>query len=215
LGLGAGLTLPLLAGEETLIASKTYLNSLALVWLISQRLANRSIDGEAEQLKRVRQRLQVMVEAREVLGERWLAIIGAPERMLCVGDGLQAVSARQASLMLAEWAKLSAPAYSLSGFRHGFVELIEPGVTVLVFQSSADVSQSNEDYLHWMQSIGANVIRVRDGFPQRLEEPQQSPAQVEPGLSSILDTAAAQTLAVRLAEHRHTAGFRYLSKVVR
>jgi glucosamine--fructose-6-phosphate aminotransferase (isomerizing) len=211
----AKVNLPLLAGEETFIASKTYLNSLALLWLLSRHLAHKMDGSEADHLKRVRQRVQVMVEAKEALSKRWIGLVSGAEKLILLGGGLQAVSARQASLMLAEWGKVPSLAFPVDEFRHGFVELLEEGVTVVVFQSSTQNSQSEEEYLHWMEGTGACVILVRDGYPQLLGDPLQTPAQVAPELSTLLDTVSAQLLALQLAEFRGSAGFRYLSKVVR
>lgn len=206
--------LPLLAGSETLIASKTYLNSLALVWLLSRRFGNLMDGSEAEQLKRTRQRIRVMLEAGDSLRGRWSALLPDPQELILLGEGLQAVSARQASLMLAEWAKVPSAAYSLDAFRHGFVELLDPGVTVLVFQSSS-VPGQDEEYLRWKETTGARVLRVLDGFPQELAEAPQPPVKADAGLSLLTDAVCAQLLAVELAQQRGTAGFRYLSKVVK
>ena len=211
---GAEVVLPLCAGIETLIASKTYLNSLALLWLISRRLAGTLDGSEEEKLKRLRQRVQVMLDGKEALFERWQTCIEGSSRLILTGSGLQGISARQTALMLAEWGKVSALPLSFGSLKHGFVELAEAGVTVVVFQPGSS-SGSEEGYLHWLIKTGAAIIRVIDGFPQRLEDPLRQSAQIDPGLSPILDTISGQMLAVHLADKLQTAGFRYLSKVVK
>lgn len=215
LGRAAAVVLPLMAGGETQIASKTYLNSLVMVWLLSRHLGHQVDGSEADQIKQSRKRIQVMVEARESLYKRWESLIGDEDKLILLGNGLQAVSARQSSMMLAEWSKVPAPAFSLKSFRHGFVELLEKGRTALVFQTSTRLDQTEEGYLQWMKTTGARVIRVMDGFPLELDEPYQPPIKIEYGLSTLIDTVSAQLLAIQQANLKHTAGFRYLSEVIR
>jgi glucosamine--fructose-6-phosphate aminotransferase (isomerizing) len=212
LALAAGAVLPLLAGDEKWIASKTLINSLALVWCLGRRLTGHGDGCEADQLKRVRQRIQVMLEAGESLRGRWLSLLPDPQRLILVGSGPQEISARQTSLMLAEWAKLSAPAFSLDSFRHGNIELLDAGATVLWFQSSASV---DGEALRLLEATGAGIVHVFDGFPQASPAPNQPAVGIDPGLTPILDIVSAQLLAVELAYRRGCAGFRYLTKVVR
>jgi glucosamine--fructose-6-phosphate aminotransferase (isomerizing) len=213
LGEHAALTLPLHAGVETLMASKTYLNSLALVWRITRSMAGGD-EAAMDDLKRVRQRLQVLIEARESLMERWQMLLDGSRKLILLGGGLQAISARQASLMLAEWAKVPSHAFSFDAFKHGFIEIIDKTTTVIAFEDSSHFSQEWESKLQWMAGIGTEVIRVRDGFPQALGNANRPPAAIGYGLSPILDAAAAQLLAVQLAQVDGVEGFRYLSKVV-
>jgi glutamine---fructose-6-phosphate transaminase (isomerizing) len=213
----ATLTLPLLAGEENWIASKTYMNSLAAVWLLSSLLTTQKTPDPStikDKLNLIRRRLQVIFEASDMLMQRWQALLEGADKLILLGDGLQAISARQTALLLAEWARVTATAQPLQSFKHGYVELLEQGTPVLVFESSSAHPESHGDSLHWMESLGANVIRVRDGFPQAASDTPQPAAGIEPGLSPILDAAAAQLLVIQMAQSRGIDGWRYISKIV-
>ena len=211
----ARICLPLLAGEETLIASKTYVNSLALAWLLCRRVCGVENGGEADQMKQLRRRVQVMLEGKEAIFQSWQDCLGDVEEIFFLGNGLQAISARQTSLMLAEWAKLSAPAFTFGSFRHGFAELLNEKSNVVAFIHPDNLSTRDEEFLHWVKQTGARVTSVVEGFPQRFGVPARPLSTIEKTLSPILDTVSGQLLAVSLAENRKTSGFRYLSKIVR
>lgn len=217
LGKAAFLALPLCAGEEKWIASKTYLNSLALLRLVTSCLLYEpaAIDPILIEIKKARQRMQVIIEARESLAQRWLDLIGAGGRLVNLGSGLQAVSARQSALMLAEWAKQLSLTCSTDEFRHGLIEIIDSGTTVLVFQSSCRQTALDDARIDQLHKTGARVVRVRDGLPLAWGEPVKPATGIEYSLSPLLDATAAQTVCLSLAACNDEMGFRFIQKIVK
>lgn len=217
LGKSAALTLPLCAGEENWIASKTYLNSLALLRLVTGCLLCEptDLDPILDEIKKARQRSQVILEARVSLSQRWLSLIGAGGRLVNLGSGLQAISARQSALMLAEWAKQSSLACSIDEFRHGLIESIDQDAIVLVFQSSCRQTAFDDARIDQLHETGARVIRVRDGLPLAWGEPVKPATGIEYSLSPLLDATAAQTLCLSLAARNDQTGFRFIQKIVK
>jgi len=216
LGKAAVLTLPLCAGEEKWIASKTYLNSLALLRLVTGCWidGDDTIDRVLGDIKKIRQRLQVILEARESLSKRWLDLLGDDKRLVILGSGIQSVSARQTALLLAEWAKLPTLACSFDEFRHGLIETVDDHTTLLVFQSSVHDTPQERERIGQLHEIGGRVIRVLDGLPLEWGELQRIVAGVDWGLSPLLDAVAAQILCLSLASRNGQSGFRYIKKVV-
>lgn len=212
----AALTLPLCAGEEKWIASKTYLNSLALLrlvtgcWMDGPAAADRNLEG----IKKIRQRLQVILEARKSLSNRCLDLLGDNNRLVILGNGLQSVSARQTALMLAEWAKLPTQACSLEEFRHGLIETVDDQTTVLIFRSSDRETPQESARIDQLHEIGVRMIKIVAGLPLEWGELQKPGAGVDRELSPLLDTVAAQILCLSLAFRNGQSGFRYIRKIV-
>jgi len=122
------------------------------------------------------------------IAAQWLGALGDAERLIFVGHGPRAVTARHCAMMAAEWAKRAVLALSVGAFRHGFVEIVRPGYGGRVL-----VVAQGETY------TAANVPRA-DGEEQ--------------WLSPLLDVIPAQLFVHALAAASGVPpGFRRISKV--
>jgi glutamine---fructose-6-phosphate transaminase (isomerizing) len=102
----AQVVLPLLAGDEQTVATKTYLNSLAVLWLLARHWTGQ-LDGAAfDALTDVTKRIAGLLARAPALAERWTACLGAAPVYVYIGTGEQAVTARQAAMMTMEWLKV-------------------------------------------------------------------------------------------------------------
>ena len=197
LAIQAGLMLPICAGLENGPALKSVTNTLALVWLLSRWLS-KSLDGsEAEQLKQLRQRMQVMLEGQTALFEQWQTCMGRTTRLIFTGSGYHALTAVQAVSMLAEWSGVQSAMFSLSSLSHNIHKLAGPDLAVIVFQSAG---YENDSVLLALQEAGATVIRVEDGFPLPFVAKHRPAVAIADGLSPLLDILSGQLLATYLAK---------------
>jgi glucosamine--fructose-6-phosphate aminotransferase (isomerizing) len=210
----AALTLPLLAGAETLIASKTLTNTLALLWLLVRQwggIADRNALGTLEILAaRVEDRLA------DTRGADRLMQTLVPDRVLMfVGHGQHAATARQASMMLAEWPKVPSQAFGLAAFRHGFIEAVAPDLGVVALASGSQ-RVSVERLAGELTGYGARVLLLDQGEVRGGDEGVSPPSPVDEFLAPVLDIITLQRWAAYLAEARGVEpGFRHISKVVR
>lgn len=189
---------PLCTGDESKIPAKTYTNSLALAWLLSRHLTGVLDGSEEESLKRLRQRVQVMLEGKEAYFDRWQTLLAGTSHWVFVGEDLHEVSARYCSALLAEWAKIPALAVSTTEFKQNYLPLAEEGMAVVGLMGSDH--SAKEEYLQQAVQSGATVLSVVEGFPLRLTEPERTSKPVEPGLAPILEAISGQLLAVSMAE---------------
>lgn len=214
LALSANRVMPLLAGDETLIASKTYLNSLALLWLMNRRFCGTWDGSEESQLKRVTHRVQVMLAGKASILKAWQDVMDGTQHLIFTGQGPQSISARQGAMVMAEWAKKQVQFISLGGLRHGFIELSEPGVGVVIFANSTNGLLSELDLANELDGYGVNVLLVIDGMPRRIREEPPLPVGFDPFLSTILDAVPPQLWAIELSKAvKDGSGFRHLKKV--
>lgn len=205
LGKRATITLPIHAGEETYVASKTYLNTLAVVWLMARKIGGRLDADSFAQLDRVVNASETLITNAE---KGFESVITAPRRLF-VGHGLHAATARHCAMMMAEWAKQTAFSAGLGAFRHGFIEMIEPDCAVVIFGAGGRTRDSSAALAHELRGYGAQVLPV---FAGNLTDVTPD---IDEFLTPILDTIPIQWCVEKLARDLGiTPGFRYISKVV-
>ncbi len=207
LGAKAGTVLPLCAGEEYTVATKTYLNTLALLHLLG--------GGGMEALGEIREQVEALLRDAETIQARWIEALATAKTLYFLGHGPHYVTARHCAMMVGEWAKRPVFHGSIGAFRHGYIEAVERRTGVVIFAppgASARSAQVLADELAW---YGADVLMVENGRTRKNNEPAQG-VSLNEYLSPMLDVIPGQLFAEALARHDGIpAGFRYISKVVK
>ncbi len=211
----ARVVFPLLAGEETLVASKTYVNSLATLWLMARRWGGLRDGDEVEALSMIVDAIEHLLQQPETTAARWMDELGAFDTLLFAGHGPHAATARQAAMAVSEWAKVPALNASVGAFRHGFVEIARPGLGVVIFAAPGRTHASARALATELSGYGARVLLIQNGHTRSVSETGQEQAKIDEFLSPILDIIPVQIFMDALARQRGiTPGFRYISKVV-
>jgi glutamine---fructose-6-phosphate transaminase (isomerizing) len=215
LAAGAVLALPLLAGEEAWVASKTYLNSLALAWLLGTCLAGRPLSPALQELNHLAGRCQAILDGSDAEAALWSGYFDQAELLIFTGHGPHAATARQAAMLVSEWAKRPAVYASAGGFRHGFIEMVRPGAGAVVFAPPGRSPASGQALARELAGYGLEVMVVAQGISFQPGEPQAGDAPFDEFLSPILDILPVQVFVDRLAIQRGIQpGFRRIEKVV-
>ncbi len=207
--------LPLLAGDEQLVATKTYVNSIALLWLLARHWSGTLNAGASDALNRVQGRLAALLAEGPALAGRWEETMLPAQTFVFIGSGQQAVTARQAAMMAMEWLKLPALSSTVGAFRHGPLEIAQPGLGVVVFVAPGPAYGSSCHLAQTLQGYGASVLVVENG---RVRWPDEPPASdglpPDESLSPLLDIAPVQILVEALGRRRSVPpGFRHIDKV--
>jgi glutamine---fructose-6-phosphate transaminase (isomerizing) len=211
----ASLLLPMLGGAEAYVASKTYINPLAILWLAARRLGSAASDSDWQNLEMIAVRLEAILASAGQIARQLQTTFDLSQPLLFTGHGPHAATARQAAMMLSEWAKFPAMNAGIGAFRHGFIETIRPGCGVIVFTPSGITQASALKLASELSSYGANVLRIENGCLCSVDEVLPE-AEINEFLSPILDIIPAQIFTESLANTLGLEpGFRYISKVVR
>jgi glucosamine--fructose-6-phosphate aminotransferase (isomerizing) len=207
--------LPIVAGAESGVATKTYMNTLAALWLLARHWGGLGGGGEVHTLSRLADACEALLTGADAIGARWLDTLGAAETIVFLGHGPHAATARQAAMMLAERARAAAIGTSAGAFRHGPVEITQPGTGVVVFASPGPAAESARALAAELREHGARVLLVEHGRTRDLDEPAGAPSEFDEFLAPILDIIPAQLFADALARERGVEPkFRYIGKVV-
>lgn len=127
----ADLVLPLVAGAEAAITTKTYTNTLALLVLLSATL-DTGIRGALDALASVASEAKLLDDGGV---ERAADALMPASHLAFVARGPAIVSARQCALTYMEGLKRTATAFTGGAFRHGPFESTEPGFRTVLFRS--------------------------------------------------------------------------------
>jgi glucosamine--fructose-6-phosphate aminotransferase (isomerizing) len=212
---GAGRVLPLYAGEERWIASKTYINALAVLWLIARRWAGRPPSEALDELSRLSAEVARLQAESGAALEFLEETFSTCERVIFLGGGPHALTAREAAMTLSEWPKLSSRWYGLGAFRHGFIETVDPGTAVFIFAPPGPTQTSAVSLARELAGYGARVSLIDRGVLGETVESNPRPGCPHELLSPVLDILPIQLYAEAAARKRFPQpGFRYLSKVV-
>ncbi len=200
--------------EQAPVASKTYLNTLAILWLLARKWGDAWRGDEAQMLHQVAMRCGQLVANADDIARRWLDTLNKCETLLFVGYGPHGATARQAAMMLHEWAKI--PALSMSGgaFRHGSIEIVRPNLGVVVFASAGQSQAAARRLADEVTAAGARVLVVDSG-ESFLDGEAISADSLDEFLAPILDIIPAQLFTEAIARTRGIdTTFQYISKVV-
>jgi len=209
----AHLTLPLRAGTETLVATKTYLNSLALLWLVARRLAGVWDGGEIAMIQAVAEQAESLLAAAQETAARALASFDLNMPLLFLGHGPHAYTARHSAMVISEWAKLPALHFGIGAFRHGYIETVQEGFGAMVFASPGPGAESANMLARELESYRARVLLVENGLLRAAGE-ASSTFTTDEFLSPLLDILPVQLFTEALARARGWDGFRHIDKVV-
>ncbi len=225
LGRNASVVLPLRAGSETSVTSKTYLCTLLAHYLITQACIDPAC--EPEQLESpisgvIRQVKGQLDEA--LLDQNMLDFFRETTHIEFLSTGTGMATAHQAALNTKEIVKISAEALSFGQFRHGGIEMIDSSFRPVLICNHPSGRPACENltrgiltkwggkfcYLLTIQATNPTEFGSKDLFQFHLIATQE-------GLSPILEMLPIQQLLIELARERgFTPGeFRYSSKITR
>jgi glucosamine--fructose-6-phosphate aminotransferase (isomerizing) len=211
----AQIVLPLLAGDEQTVATKTYANSVALLWLLARHWAGTLDTGAFEALEQARERLAGLLAEGAPVAERWIEKLGQAGSMAFIGAGLEAVTARQAAMIVMEWLRVPALSFSVGAFRHGPIEIAQPGVGCVLFAPPGPAYASTRRLAQELEAYGASVLVVENGHTLAPGEAGATGPALAGELRPLVDVAPVQLFVEALARRRGLGtGFRHIGKVV-
>jgi glucosamine--fructose-6-phosphate aminotransferase (isomerizing) len=211
----ADLVLPIHAGTESGVATKTYLNSLAVLWLLARRWGGAQSESDAQTLEQVAAACERLVADADATAARWLEVLGPAERLVYIGHGPHVASARQGAMMLAERARVAAIGTGVGAFRHGPIEIAQPGLGVAIFAPPGRSRTSTLGMAADLVSYGASVLIVEHGRARTADQPEDATqAGIDEFLAPMLDVIPAQSFADAVARKLGVGpGFRHIGKV--
>ncbi|MCS7208786.1 MAG: SIS domain-containing protein [Fimbriimonadales bacterium] len=192
-------TLPLHAGaERSVAATKTYIGTLAVIYLLSEALNARH---DAPQRLRHAATLIEQVLQREPHIQEIVDRYRYMRECVALARGINQATAQETALKLIETCYVMCKAYSVADFMHGSFALIEPGFPCLLFAPEGATFATTLESASKLRAGGAEtIIFASDADILSLARtPIPMPADIPEPLSPIVYAVAGQLFAYHLA----------------
>lgn len=199
-------------GPEISSATKTYTAQTLMLCMLAAH-------GEKELFHGLQEDMKASLDAMDAAADRAARLLAQSRAGYIAGVGMLEPAASQAALMLKEKCFLCYEGMSVNELRHGTVETVEPGMSIVLLATGEDGLREAEIHAAFLRDIGANVFLVYDAGDTAVlpeESKVKLRCRVRPELANIIFAVFGQLTAERIASEAgyDVDGFRYLSKIV-
>jgi glucosamine--fructose-6-phosphate aminotransferase (isomerizing) len=143
LATAAEVCLPIHAGLEATVSTKTYVNTLAVNLLAAQQLADRDVEPLKRAIFAAADEIESYLVDWQARVDELDAMLGNFETLILLGRGASMSAVWNGALTTKEAAKFSLEGMNAAEFRHGPLELATPGFCALIFAGSSTTSSLN------------------------------------------------------------------------
>jgi glucosamine--fructose-6-phosphate aminotransferase (isomerizing) len=200
LAVGAGYSISIQAGEESIVSTKTYTNMLAANLLSAIQLSNNDVNSARQELLTVADKMETYLKDWDAHLKQIKTFLGNVNRMFILGRGSSLSTVWNASLVFKEAAKFPAEGINAADFRHGPLELASREITVIYLEGAQQTSKTNRAFAEEIANLGANVIWV--GSNPHPELSTLSIPEVPDLFLPIMEILPMQLISIYLAESR-------------
>ena len=156
----AQVNIPIHAGTEHTVSTRTYVNSLAVGQLAALALLGRDVESAREELRQTASAMETYLAAWKHRVQQMGGTIGFPKRLAILGRGASLSSTYAGALIVGEASKFMAVPYQAGEFRHGPLELATPDLTALIFAGPQETRGLNLRLLQDLRGYQANAFWV-------------------------------------------------------
>lgn len=187
---------PIHAGTEHTVSTRTYVNTLAVGQLAALALLGKNVETARQGLLQTASAIETYLTDWEHRVQQLGTAVGFPRRLALLGRGASLAATYAGALILGEASKFMATPYQAGEFRHGPLELATPELTVLLFAGPQETRDLNLRLLGDLHGYRVNAFWVG---------PEQSEWQIEiPEVPAIglplMEILPLQLLTIHFAE---------------
>lgn len=213
LGKAAEVVLPLHAGAEHTVSTRTYINTLAVTLMAAAVLRDEPVSACKEALWQGQMAMADYLKAWSHHLDTIREMADRLRHLFLLGRGASFASAQEGALVLKEAAKFAAEGMGAAQFRHGPLEIVETGIAVWLFGGAQPTVELNRTLGLEIKQYGGEVAWVGT---QPVEGLTWVPLPSVPELAlPLVEILPVQALSVVLAEAsgREPGQFRHIGKV--
>ena len=209
----ADFCLPIHAGEEATVSTKTYLNMLAINLMAAEFLMGGDLTALSSELLAATDEMQVYLTDWQAKLQELDALIGTLANLTILGRGASLAAVWNGSLINKEAAKCAFEGMHAADFRHGPLELAGPGFNALIFAGVAKTKSLNRNLALEILGYGGQVFWVDQTIDPDL------PTILIPRTSAralpLMEILPLQMLSLVMAERKgiHAGQFFHVGKV--
>jgi glutamine---fructose-6-phosphate transaminase (isomerizing) len=199
--------LPMMAGRQTNVSTKTYVCSVAVLMYLAFVVANESHRHLTQVLlKAIHAQERILERRGQLTMSATVEFFDHPPYVALMSRGPDMASALQGALMLKEVARMGAEPISAAQFRHGPIEIVNPDHRYVIFarqrqpdpraKRSTNTGRLLLRLAKDIQSHGGKVLLLTDlPFPDTTNVRTLRVEPLKLGLGTLVDTLYMQLLA--------------------
>ena len=158
MGERADICLPIHAGEEATVSTKTYTNMLAVNLLAAIQLRGGDVSLAIQEMHDAADAMESYLANWEAHVQELDEALGEFDTLFLIGRGTSMSAVWNGSLTNKEAAKSAFEGMHAADFRHGPLEIVSEGVAALVFAGSSQTSALNRGLAREIISYGGKAI---------------------------------------------------------
>jgi len=151
---------PIHAGAEHTVSTRTYVNTLAVGQLAALALLGRDVESARRELMQTASAMGSYLSEWESRVQEIGNAIEFPKRLAILGRGISLAATYTGALILGEASKFMATPYQAGEFRHGPLELATSDLTVLLFEGPQETRDLNLRLLKDLRGYQVNASWV-------------------------------------------------------
>ncbi len=162
LGRKSGIVLPVKAGLEEMTSTKTYITTLLASYILAWKIAGVRNDDITNRLKDLPAQFEQGLKDLPDTVEKALDFMGDLTALPVIARGPAYCTAGQGALMFKEADKV--PAFNILGgeFRHGPMEMVQPGVKTILLAPSGKTFDQSLKMAEDIAGFGGRVLLITD-----------------------------------------------------
>lgn len=204
------------AGVEVSSATKTYMATILILYMLAAAQNKMQMESIANIPEDIKQTLAMCQSPVDALAKK----LSKKSVIYITGIGPNSQTAAQGALMLKEKTFINAEGMALSEFRHGPIEVVKPGLPIIITASSPEVVKVAVEHMKHLAGLSASVYIITDNLVVDASIPEENIIRVsnrcQEVFSQISEVIPLQLLAEGIANINgyDVDGFKYISKVV-
>lgn len=213
MALSADLAVPIHAGSEATVSSKTYINTLAMLMLASTQLAGGDWRGMLGAMRRAADGIASYQANWQERVAELEAKLGQVDQLLILGRGASMAAVWNGALINKEAAKCSFEGMHMADFRHGPLELASARLTLLALEGAPKTAGLNRELMRQVQAYGGKVLWLAMRPDPELTTLQLP--EVDESVRPLVEILPLQALTIVMAQRAgiEPGKFRHIGKV--
>lgn len=213
MGQSGDISVPIHAGDEATVSTKTYVNMLAVNLLAAVQLVGGEVEDVMQEMRRAADAMEAYLSHWQERVQELDSLLGEFDQLFLLGRGASMSAVWNGSLINKEAAKRAFEAMHAADFRHGPLELAAEGFAALIFAGSYNTSALNRELGREIRSHGGKVIWV-DSMPDHELPTIPIPFTTERTLP-LVEILPMQMLTLAMAARKgiEPGQFRHVTKV--
>lgn len=135
--------LPIHAGPETTVSTKTYVNTMAVNLLTAYQISGKPIKSLKKEMLTAADAIETYLEDWQIHVDTLDTLLGEYKTLIVTGRGASMSTVWNGALITKEAAKFPLEGMNAADFRHGPLEMVSPKLTALVFAGLATTKTLN------------------------------------------------------------------------